>query len=119
MPRGKGISPSIWTRICELRRQGLKYAHIKKHFPETHLDTTKTTLRRKAQRVPDSISLPRSDAPPKLTEEQRDRIYNTVTTDPHVTMEHLLDPVGNVIKLSSLRYLLREMKRKWQARKPL
>ncbi|RYC77209.1 hypothetical protein BFJ63_vAg19917, partial [Fusarium oxysporum f. sp. narcissi] len=83
---------------------------IKKHFPDIPLGTIKTTLRREAQRGADNISLPRSGAPRKLTEEQRDQIYDTVTTDPHITMRDLLDSVDNAVKLRSLRYLLRTQK---------
>ena len=118
MPRGKELSPSLRSRICELRRQGLTHSQIKKHFPDIPLGTIKTTLRREAQRGADNISLPRSGAPRKLTEEQRDQIYDTVTTDPHITMRDLLDSVDNAVKLRSLRYLLREMnKRKWMQKK--
>ncbi|KAJ0135309.1 hypothetical protein HZ326_20819 [Fusarium oxysporum f. sp. albedinis] len=112
MPRGKELSPSLRSRICELRRQGLTHSQIKKHFPDIPLGTIKTTLRREAQLGADNISLPRSGAPRKLTEEQRDQIYDTVTTDPHITMRDLLDSVDNAVKLRSLRYLLREMNKR-------
>ncbi|WKT54047.1 hypothetical protein QSH57_004631 [Fusarium oxysporum f. sp. vasinfectum] len=118
MPRGKELSPSLRSRICELRRQVLTHSQIKKQYPEIPLGTIKTTLRREAQRGADNASRPRSGAPRKLTEEQRDQIYDTITTDPHVTMRDLLESVDNAVKLRSLGYLLREMnKRKWMQKK--
>jgi hypothetical protein len=58
----------------------------------------------------------------KLTEEDRDRIYDTVThEDPHIRHRYLLAAVDTKIKVSSLRLLLREMgKYKWlQKRRPM
>lgn len=118
MPRGKELSPSLRSRICELKRQGYSYRQVHKAFPEVPIGTIKTTCRREAQRGTENTSLPRSGAPRKLTAEQRDQIYETITTTPHIPMRDLLDSVDNAIKLRSIRYLLREMgKRKWLQKK--
>ncbi|KAH7119228.1 hypothetical protein EDB81DRAFT_667541 [Dactylonectria macrodidyma] len=96
-------------------KAGPKRAQINKHVLEILLSRNKTSLRREAQRGADNISLPRSGAPQKLTEDQRDQTYDTVTTNPHVAMRDLLDFVDNVIQLHPLRCLLREMnKKKWR-----
>ncbi|KAJ0129920.1 Uncharacterized protein HZ326_26973 [Fusarium oxysporum f. sp. albedinis] len=108
----------------------LTHSQIQKHFPEVPLGTIKTTLRREAQLLfilrssageggsPDfpTTTQSRKYIPTTIrrASQERDQIFDTVTTDPHLTMRDLLDSVDNVVKLRSLRYLLREMnKRKW------
>ncbi|KAH6879841.1 hypothetical protein B0T10DRAFT_372595, partial [Thelonectria olida] len=66
------------------------------------LSTIKTTCRREAKRGSENQSLPRSGAPRKLSEEQRDQIYDTVTSNPHITQRDLLESVDNAVKVRSL-----------------
>lgn len=68
----------------------------------------------------DNKSLPRSGAKRKLTEEQRDHIYDRIHTDPHVTYESLLDEIDYTVLKRSIQNLTREWgKRKWlQKRRP-
>ena len=106
------------SRICELHSLRYSHARIYKIHPEIPLGTIKTTIRREALRVDNQIR-PRSGAPRRITEEQRDQIYDTVThTNPHISHRDLL--VDNVVKERSFRGLLREMgRRKWrQLRRP-
>lgn len=118
MPRGKELSPSLRSRICELRRAGYSWRELFHRFPEIPKSTIRSTVKSEEKRGEDNLTLPRSGAPRKLTEEQRDQIFNTVTTDPHITIRGLLDSVDNAVKARSLRYLLREMnKRKWMQKK--
>lgn len=115
MVRGKELTPQLRSRICELRSLGFSHARIHKLHPEVPLGTIKTTLRREATRV-DNQSNKRSGAPRRLTEEQRDQIYDTVThEDPHISHRDLLASVSHVVKERSIRRLLRELgRRKWR-----
>jgi len=120
MARRSELSPQMRSRICELHSLRYSHARIHKIHPEIPLGTIKTTIRREALRV-DNQTRPRSGAPRRITEEQRDQIYDTVThTNPHISYKDLLDSVDNVVKERSLRGLLREMgRRKWrQLRRP-
>ncbi|KAF5234251.1 hypothetical protein FAUST_7711 [Fusarium austroamericanum] len=107
MPRGKELSPSLRSRICELRRAGYSWRELFHRFPEIPKSTIRSTVKSEEKRGEDNLTLPRSGAPRKLTEEQRDQIFDTVTTDPHITIRDLLDSVDNAVKARSLRYLLR------------
>lgn len=120
MGRGKELSPQMRSRICELRNNAKFSANrIHKIHPEIPLSTIKTTIKRESQRI-NNVSRPRSGQPRKLSEDQRDQLYERVESDPHVTHKDLLDSVDNACKKRSLRYLLREMgKRKWlQLKRP-
>ncbi|KAL6868527.1 hypothetical protein J3F83DRAFT_699174 [Trichoderma novae-zelandiae] len=110
MPRrGPELSPTLRARICELSSIGYGYKRIHKIHPEVALSTIKYTIAKEAVRD-DNHSLPRPGVPRKLTEEQRDLIYDTVThINPNVTNQELLDLVDHVIKTRSLQMLLREM----------
>ena len=115
MARGKELSPEIRSRICELSSLRFSHARIHKIHPEIPLGTIKSTIRLESLRV-NNQTRPRSGAPRRLTEEQRDQIYDTVTyKNPHISYRDLLDSVDNVVKQQSLRGLLRELgKRKWR-----
>lgn len=120
MPRGKELSPQLRSRVCELHSLGYGYKRIHKIHPEIPVSTIQTTIRREAVRR-DNQSRPRSGAPKKLSEEQRDRIYDIVTHEkPHISTEDLLKEVNHAIKERALRYLLREMgRRRWLRKKRL
>ncbi|KAI8683215.1 hypothetical protein LRP88_04812 [Fusarium phalaenopsidis] len=117
MPRGKELSPQLRARLCELRDRGYSFRQIHHCHREVPLSTIRYTIKQEAKRK-ENASLPRSGAPRKLTGEQRDQLYEAVTTNPHITHQDLLASVDNAVKERSLRYLLREMdKRKWLRRK--
>ncbi|EEU33493.1 uncharacterized protein NECHADRAFT_56571, partial [Fusarium vanettenii 77-13-4] len=69
---------------------------------EVPLRTIKTTIYREEKRGAENHSLPRLGAPRKLTEEQRDQIYNALTTNPNLTHRDLLKSIDNAIKEYSL-----------------
>jgi transposase len=106
------------SRLCGLKSYGLTYARIHAVHPEIPISTIKTTVRRERLRL-DNVSRPRSGAPRKLTEVQRDEIYDIVNfQNPHVKYRDLLDSVDHVVKERSIQRLLRELdKRKWLQRK--
>ena len=112
MPRGKELSPQIRSRLCELHSIGYGAKRIAKIHPEIPFNTIRTTLRREALRL-ENHSRPRSGAPKKLTEEQRDHVYDIIThQNPHISTADLLEEVDHAVKERSLRYLLREMGRR-------
>ncbi|QSS52475.1 hypothetical protein I7I53_08120 [Histoplasma capsulatum var. duboisii H88] len=116
MPR-KELSPQIRSRICELKSIGWSYRQIHTRHPEIPLGTIKTTIQREASRL-NNESKPRSGAPYKLTEEQRDNLYSQILENPHTTQQDLLASVDNAIKVRSLRKLLYHMGlRKWRQRR--
>jgi transposase len=109
------------ARICELSSIGYGAKKISTIHPEIPISMIKYTIRAEKQRI-ENNSKPRSGQPRKLTEEQRDRIYDIATHEnPHISYRDLLESVDNAIKERSLRGLLREMgRRKWiQRRRPL
>jgi hypothetical protein len=111
MGRGKELSPQTRSRICELRSLGWTPSRIHKKHPEIPLGTIKSTIRRKAFRN-DNTTLPRSGAPRKLTQEDRDRISSIVAQNPQIKHKDLLREIGNKVKERTLRYLLRELGRR-------
>lgn len=121
MGRGRELSPQMRSRICELHSCGYSYKRIHEIHREIPYSTIRTTCQREASRI-NNCSRPRPGAPRKLTEEQRDQIYDTVTyQNPHISHKDLLVSVDNAVKERSLRYLLRELgRRKWlQLKRPM
>lgn len=113
MCRGKELSPQLRSRICELKKVGFKPTRIHKMYPEVPLSTIKTTIRAEARRE-NNVSRPRTGAPRKLTDEDRDRIRDLVSQNPHITNRALLDAMDNKIKIKTLQNLLKEMgARRW------
>lgn len=114
MPRGPELSPQMRSRLCELNSIGYGAKRISKIHPEIPLSTIKYTLRKEAIRK-NNISMLRSGQPRKLSEEQRDSIYDLTEHNPDITHKDLLALIDYAIKERALRVLLREMnKRKWK-----
>lgn len=119
MPRKKGsteLDPQTRSRICELKTTcGWGAKRIKKYrFPDIPLSTIHATLREEKNRL-NNISRPRSGAPRKLDEDDRDRLHGRILEDPHVQYEDLLAEVDWKVKKESIRRLLNEMGlRKWR-----
>lgn len=111
MPRrGKELSPTLRSRICELHSVGYGYKRIHQIHPEVPVSTIRYTIKKEADRS-DNKSMSRPGQPRKLTEEQRKQIYETVTSsNPNISNSELLASVGNAVKLRSLQYVLREMR---------
>ncbi|KAJ5644670.1 hypothetical protein N7507_010681 [Penicillium longicatenatum] len=60
-------------------------------------------------------SLPRLGAPRKLTENDRDHIYETIQKNPLILIQDLLSEVDNKVKRNSIWRLTHEMGlRKWR-----
>ncbi|KAK6447703.1 hypothetical protein FP744_10003953 [Trichoderma asperellum] len=111
MPRrGKELSPTMRSRICELHSVGYGYKRIHQIHPEVPVSTIRYTVKKEADRS-DNKSLSRPGQPRKLSEEQRKQIYETVMKEnPDITNRELLASVGNAVKLRALQYVLREMR---------
>ncbi|PON22868.1 hypothetical protein TGAM01_v208348 [Trichoderma gamsii] len=111
MPRrGKELSPTLRSRICELHSVGYGYKRIHQMHPEVPVSTIRYTIKKEADRH-DNKSMSRPGQPKKLSEEQRKQIYETVTSsNPNISNSELLASVGNAVKLRSLQYVLREMR---------
>jgi hypothetical protein len=101
------------SRICELHSIGWGAKRIHYLHREIPLSTIKTTIRKEAIRK-DNVTLPRSGAPRKISEEERDHIYDLTTQDPHIKMRELFDEVSTPLTKKTMQRLLREMhKKKW------
>ncbi|KAJ5824406.1 hypothetical protein N7447_006746 [Penicillium robsamsonii] len=92
-------TPYIRERICELKRSAKWGAkRIQKYaFPNIPLSTIHYTLRQGAKRC-HGVSITRSRAPRKLTEEDRDRVYDIIQNNPSITREDLLTEVNYKVK---------------------
>ncbi|KAJ5472117.1 hypothetical protein N7539_008686, partial [Penicillium diatomitis] len=103
-------------RICELKFT-LKWGarRIQKYrFPDIPLSTISYTLTMKRKRM-NGASLARAGPPRKLSEEDRDRVYDAIQTNPSITREDLLKEVDYKVKTSSIWRLTHEMGlRKWR-----
>jgi hypothetical protein len=77
--RGPELSPQMRSRICKLRSLGWSYNRIKAKHPEIARTSIANTRRQEALRL-DNKSQPRSGPPRVITDEQRDILYETVTT---------------------------------------
>lgn len=116
MARGPELLPHVRERICELKRSAKWGAkRIQKHaYPHIPLSTIHYTLRQEAKRV-HGISIPRPGPIRKLTEEDRDRVYDAIQSRPDITREDLLAEVDYKVKRHSIWRLTHEMGlRKWR-----
>lgn len=109
MGRGQEMTPQMRSRICELRKIGWSALKIHRQHPTIPISTIKSTIRRESIRD-DNKTLPRSGAPRKLTEEQRDLIYDLVQTKPGITLKELVEAVDGAVQKRSIQRLLSEMK---------
>lgn len=117
MPRrGPELDPETRSRICELKytlKWGAKKIQ-KYRFPHISLSTIHYTLREEKNRL-NNHSRPRSGAPRKLTEEDRDHVYDLIQQTPSITREDLLAEVDYKVKKTSIWRLTHEMGlRKWR-----
>lgn len=108
MGRGPELDPQTRARLCELKSIGMSYNEIHKRYPHIPLSTITSTVRLEKQRQ-NNVSRPRAGAPRKLTEEQRDRIYELVTQDPYIKYKDLLAEVDHVVQTKSIKRLIREL----------
>ena len=115
--RGPELSPQLRSRICELYSLSYSYSFIaeKHQIPKS---TVARTCRLEAARV-NNTTRSRPGAPRKVTAEQRDHIYDTIShTNPHIQTPDLLKEVDYTVKKRALQYLCRELgRRKWKQRR--
>src|SRR5947209_6837141 len=94
MARGEALSPHLRSQICELRSIGYTYGQIQ-HIKRP---TIISTCKREASRV-NNMSKPRKGAPRKLSDEQRDQLYDTITHGNHTLITATF--YGGLMTLSS------------------
>lgn len=119
--RGPELSVQTRSRISELHTQGYGAKAIHSLHRDWSINTIKSTIRLEKIRK-DNATRVRSGAPRKLTEEQRDYIYDITThINPHATTRDLLEEVDYTVKETTMRKLLNEMgKRRWlQKKRPM
>jgi len=110
----KELSPQLRSRICELKAYGLSLAKIHARYKEIPYSTIRTTCQREPSRT-NNQSKPRIGGPRKISEEQRDHLYDVTNRNPHAKNEDLLKEVDNVCKKRTIQRLLRELdRRKWR-----
>lgn len=86
----------------------------KKRFPGIPRSTIQYTLTQESKRQKQE-SLSRSGAPRKLTEDDRDHIYETIQQNPSILIKDLLSEVDDKVKRTSIWRLTHEMGlRKWR-----
>jgi hypothetical protein len=81
------------SRICELRSIGWGAKRIHSLHRDIPLATIKSTLRRESIRN-DNVSCARSGAPRKISEEERNHLYDLTIRDPHIKMRELQNEVS-------------------------
>jgi hypothetical protein len=81
------------------------------------LSAIKKACQREAQR--DCLSTPRTGAPRKLTDSDRDHVYDIISfRNPHIKNRDLLLEVDSEVKLRTMKTLCRELgRKKWLKRK--
>jgi hypothetical protein len=108
MPPKKELDPQLRSRICELKSIEWGVTRIHREHPDIPIGTIKTTLRREKDRA-NNVSKPRSGRPRKLTEEQRDHVYNRIAADPRVKIRTLIDEIDGAVQKRSIQRILHEM----------
>jgi hypothetical protein len=96
------------SRICELHSIGWSHSRIYKKHPEIPLSSIKTTIHRESIRNDNETRL-HSGRPRKLTEAQRDHIYDLSQSNPHVKLKDLLAEVDFCVRMRLIQRLLHEM----------
>lgn len=106
--RGAQLDPIMRTKITTLKLvAGWSYSQIAKHY-SIPLSTVKKTVSMHEKRGYTNETLSRSGRPQKLSEEERQFIFESVRKDPNVKLKVLLDGVDNKISKSSLCRLLKK-----------
>lgn len=102
------------SRICELSSLGYSLRRIHAIHREIPLSTIRYTVKKEHTRLKNQ-SLPRSGTPHKLSDEQRDHLYDlTANQNPRIKYRELAKEVDNCASRSTLYRLFREMhKKKW------
>jgi transposase len=114
MPSRKELSPQTRSRICELHSIGYGAKRIHNIHWEISLSTIKYTIKKESVRV-NNQSLPRSGTPRKLSEEEKDHLYDhAIHKNPHIKIRELVNEIDHDISKDTIRRAFREMhKKKW------
>lgn len=113
--RGPELDCITRARICELHTtNGWGATTIqKRRFPDIPRSTIQYTLTKEGQRQ-NQGSLPRPGTPRKLTDHDRDRIYEAIEANPSISIEDLRKEVDFKVCRVSMWRLTHEMGlRKW------
>jgi hypothetical protein len=106
MARGRELSPQMRSRICELRSIGYSYKHIHEIHREIPISTIKYTVKKEAIRN-NNQSLSRTGTPRKLSEEDRDHLFDlAINQDPHTKIRELRNEVENRVHKDTVGMLL-------------
>jgi transposase len=114
--RGPELDCLTRAKICELHAtNGWGATTIKKlRFPDIPRSTIQYTLTQESKRIKQE-SLSRIGRPRKLTDEDRDHIYDTIQQNPSILVEDLLAEVDYKVKRMAIWRLTYEMGlRKWR-----
>ncbi|KAJ5762111.1 uncharacterized protein N7511_005493 [Penicillium nucicola] len=108
--RGPELDCITRARICELHTTNGWGATIikKKRFPDIPRSTIQYTLTQEAKRQ-NQESLPRPGGPRKLSETERDQIYDTLQQNPSSLIKDILEDVDFKVHRSSIWRLTHEM----------
>lgn len=108
--RGPELDCLTRARICELHAtNGWGATTIKKRrFPDIPRSTIQYTLTQDSKRQKQE-SLPRSGTPRKLTENDRDHIYETIQENPSISLQYLRKEVDFKVHRTSIWRLTHEM----------
>jgi hypothetical protein len=108
------LTPTLRARICELRSIGWSYAKISEKHKILE-STVGSTCRKEASRI-DNASRKRQGRPRVITEEMRDKFYNTaVHLRPNVTYREMRDMIAPGVNIRCVQELFQRIHlRKWK-----
>ncbi len=110
--RGPELSPQLRSRLYKLRSFRLSFPRIHTVYRDIPLSTIKTICYREANRV-NNQSKQRSGTPRKLSDEQRDYLYNlAVYQNPYIKNRELINKIDKTVKKRSIQRLFREIGRR-------
>ncbi|KAJ5280899.1 hypothetical protein N7478_006271 [Penicillium angulare] len=116
LPRRRGPQLDVYTRtkITTLRLEGLKYKEIHARLPHIPFGTIASTCYLENKRENNTTS-PRSGRPRKISEDDRDRMFEAIYGNPRTKIEDLMDACDCQVYRQSIWRLLKEANmRKWR-----
>ncbi|ODM15825.1 hypothetical protein SI65_08665 [Aspergillus cristatus] len=108
MARGQELTPQLRSCICELHSIGWGAKRIHRKHPDIPVGTIRTTIAREHLRD-NSGTRPRSGRPQKLTEENRNRLREVLTSNPKVTNKELLEAIGYAVQKRTMQRVAQEL----------
>ena len=93
---------TLGSRLCELRSFGLSYSRIHQIHREVGISTIQYTCKKERERV-NNQTKQRSSAPHKLSDIQRDHLYDlAVHQNPHIKNRELVEKVDFILYKRSI-----------------